>query len=268
MRYIASKLGIKPAPHFNVMKKQLLHVLVISTCLSLPFKAFAIFGGQNLESKDYKKSPIVALIHSEDSSGGGLICTATMLNSRTILTAAHCVLDDYNYIQRSVNPGRRMGNGMRISKSQINIHPEYKRSQHLNDFAIIKLNSDLRDTQDVVFPELSEIAEQELYKIFGYGEDARQNDGILRTISKPKADVKTMRANEENVANYLEFDQRNGSGICSGDSGGPVFAEVDGKMLLVAINTSATNEKNKKKCSHSGIVTKVGTVMDWIKSYL
>ncbi|MBY0553767.1 S1 family peptidase [bacterium] len=250
------------------MKKPILYVLALAAYVSVPFNAYAIFGGQNIDSKDYKKSPVVALIHSEDSSGGGLICTATLLNARTVLTAAHCVLDEYNYLQRNVSPGRRMGSGMRISKSQINIHPEYNRKKHLNDLAIIKLNSDLRDTQDVIFPELNELSEYDLYKIFGYGEDAKGNDGELRTVSKAKSDIKKMRANDDNTENYLEFDQRNGSGICSGDSGGPVFAEAEGKTFIVAINTSATNEEKKKKCSHSGIVTKVNTALGWIKSYL
>lgn len=249
------------------MKKSKLYAFAVAACMLVPFNAFAIFGGQNVDSKDYKKSPVVALMHSESSSEPGLICTATLLNSRTLLTAAHCVQDSYNTIHRNVSPNRR-GGGMHISRSQIHQHPEYQVKNHVNDFAIIKLNSDLRDIGEVVYPELSEITEHEIYKIFGYGEDIRQSDGVLRTITKIKADSKVLPPDEPNRDNYLEFDQSNGTGICSGDSGGPVLAEVNGKSVIIAINTSATNKQNLRKCSNSGIVTKVSTVMEWIKSYL
>lgn len=256
------------------MKKQLLYVIAVSTIVSIATPSWAIMGGDKVSEDDFKKSPVVALMHDDESSSGfgfgrtpQQLCTATLLNARTVLTAAHCVRDENIMLVRSTNPKRR--SGMSIGRSQIHVHPEYNREIQLNDLAIIKLNRDLKDTENVSFPELNEINTYASYTIYGYGEDRKGEDGTLRKVIRAAEDIGVKRANQHDAENYFEFNQQSGKGICSGDSGGPVFYEdATGMRFLVAVNTSATNKPNDAKCTYSGIVTKTSTVLEWIKSYM
>ncbi|MEQ1723089.1 MAG: S1 family peptidase [Pseudobdellovibrio sp.] len=240
-----------------------------------PLSSYAILGGKNVEYKDYKKSPLVGVLHSEDRVNGfsssysqPLLCSATLLNARTVLTAAHCVPDgEYIYVSRSLTP-KSHNNTVEIRKSQIFIHKEFDKKNHINDIAIIKLNEDLEDTSEVGYPSLSETSEYENYNFYGYGKDKRGNDGQLRLVTRTKADLKAKANMDTLPENFLEFDQTNGMGICSGDSGGPILTESEGKSFIVAIHTIVLVPKRAKLCHYSGVSTKVSTVLDWIKSYL
>ncbi len=226
--------------------------------------ANAIIGGQSVDFESYRKLPVVGLIHKQYPGEKGLPCTAVILGKKTLLTAAHCVSAPINLVYRGVAINGRYADA-EIRRSQIYVHPDYNQKTKLNDLAIIKLNSELFDMDGVVFPELSDATDYMDFLLLGYGEDLRQFSGVLRSVVKTRDEI---RAPRKNMDHFIEFDQSNATGVCSGDSGGPVFGRSDDKLFLVAISSSATNLKNEKKCSYSGIAIKIDTALDWIKSYL
>ena len=120
----------------------------------------------------------------------------------------------------------------------------------------------------MVYPTLSETSDFENYNFYGYGKDKGGNDGVLKFVTRTKADLKVIAHMDPLPENFLEFDQTNGMGICTGDSGGPILTESEGKSFIVAIHTLVLVPKRGKVCIYSGVSTKISTVLDWIKSYL
>lgn len=69
----------------------------------------------------------------------------------------------------------------------------------------------------------------------GYGETASGSVGRL-LYTAPKSSVSCAGFGVNNAL-FLCFDQRSGPGICSGDSGGPALAEVDGVVKVVGVTS-------------------------------
>jgi secreted trypsin-like serine protease len=68
----------------------------------------------------------------------------------------------------------------------------------------------------------------------------------------------------------LAVEQKNG-GICHGDSGGPLYASVNGKIQLVAVTNAFAHKKSdptagKDDCQGFGIYTSTAAMKTWIEN--
>lgn len=242
----------------------------LSVFFALMFGLFntaqALIGGHLVDSQELKNLPVLLLLHTDDENLGWFPCTATMINSNTVLTAAHCVQDKKIRLLRTTNVQRNMVSnnlGIQVQRTQIFAHPEYNRVGHINDVAVIKFGHGIFSREHIEFPQISSGADFTQFIFYGYGVSSTSQfgDGRLRELSKSASDVKI---NPES-ASYLEVNQTDGSGICSGDSGGPVLARnSEGRLLLLAINTAATNDEGQRYCTKSGLSTRVSSVSQWL----
>ena len=227
-------------------------------------------GGQPVDRSDYRKLPVLLLLHTENEEAGFYPCSATMLNSNTFLTAAHCVENERVFIQRTTDLNhevRRNRKGYRIKKENIFIHPQYDSSTHSFDFAILKTDRDYFRSSEIQYPRLNSPVRAGPFTFFGYG-NSRFTSGMgrLRTLTRNSEE---QIAPDENNEGYLEFDQSGGLGVCVGDSGGPVFVrDADNNYVLLAIHIAARNNEGEARCSKSGLSGQIEPVLSWIQSYL
>lgn len=201
-----------------------------------------------VNGKTYNGHPSVG--HLVIKAGyGAATCTATLVGKHTVLTAAHCV-----------RPGMthqfRLASGT-YSSTKVVRHPQYVLSRKqgaIYDIALIQLNSDPPVTPSEVSRKAPFVGQK--ITIIGYGVTSSytKNSGIKRIAQNTVATVTSTR---------ITF---NGSGgdkgnTCSGDSGGPAFATVDGREVHLGVHSMAS-----QPCGSRGINTRTDAFYSWLKT--
>lgn len=248
--------------------------LILSTILSVltfisPFSAYAIFNGTAVSEAEYRTSPVVG-IYSYETATTGQLCTGVLLDSKTILSAAHC-FKEFNPIYIKVY--RTIGlyeknverTEVKLNTNQVHTHKLYNADKNTNDLAIIKLENPLPKTNEVIYPSLANsLNDFEEFIFFGYGDDLSQKTGILNTVIKSKA---SLRASPPGFENSLRFDQTDLVGISSGDSGGPLMA-IDGpNTFLIGINGGVIGIDGTIVGTKASYVTKVSSAFGWLRDF-
>lgn len=176
------------------------------------------------------------------------LCTATLIGSRTVLTAAHCVRDDGQTWHSFV------ADGVTYSVSKVIPHPEYSDTTYVNDIALALLAASPPIVPSPI-AKLPPKVGQEL-TIVGFGrtkESGPSDSGIKRlaknTVSSVAATRITIWGSSEGKGN-----------ICNGDSGGPSFAMIAGEELQVGVHSVKFSS-----CGVGGADTRVDAFLPWIE---
>ena len=200
-----------------------------------------------VNGKTYSGHPSVGrLIRKVGSSGAS--CTATLIGKHTVLTAGHCVEPGGNH---TFYIGGKSYNTNQVARHQKYSSTTTGGAQY--DIALLKLSSD-----PAVTPSM--IAEKAPYKdqaitIIGYGiTQTGLSDSGTKRMGYNKVDQIT--------STIFTFSGASGStsNTCSGDSGGPAFAVVDGQEVHLGIHSMAS-----RPCGSRGINTRTDVFHDWIK---
>lgn len=128
--------------------------IVVAVGLTKPAPATAaeattkIVNGDFVGSAEYgdRWESIVALAYTDAPLPAGHFCGGTLINSRLVLTAAHCVADeigDPGYIGAVIGRPKldNLVMGERIAAEAIFVHPDYDSDTLENDIAIVRLES-------------------------------------------------------------------------------------------------------------------------------
>ncbi len=243
-----------------------------------------IIGGSPTSHRDFPF--VVTMVRS----GAGPLtsrhfCGATIINEKWLLTAAHCM---FNFFGFRIEPESfRVAVGVTNLRTQspeelvvanYYIHPEYVADVQLleNDIALIELANVIPGARTIsLYDESAEGLVGVNSTIIGYGakqyissEEVVRSE-VLRSanipiVSKEVCNSPISYAGTVNDSHICAGFAQGGVDSCSGDSGGPLIAVLDGVPTQLGVVSSGNG------CAlpqFYGLYTDVGRYTDWIKQF-
>jgi len=223
------------------------------------------------------------------------ICGGTLLNSGTVLTAAHCLYDDFDFDNRRLIPASEFlvyaGVHHLSNKNEAQAagivkyvnHP--KLNPYLtgsdNDYSLLFLDREIIITPGIVEQAcLSIPSEEASVPVIAAGWGNTEKGEISQIPQKVK--LGTMNRNNcqqqvsWRVTENMICTNGWGSGACSGDSGGPLITESNplldlegGKVIGVASFVGHIQEDpiGRRTCSGPSVYAKVTSeLISWIQT--
>uniref|UniRef100_A0A1I8PMZ7 Peptidase S1 domain-containing protein n=2 Tax=Stomoxys calcitrans TaxID=35570 RepID=A0A1I8PMZ7_STOCA len=196
------------------------------------------------------------------------VCGGSIISSRTVLTAAHCVVmegttpfpaKDFTIRAGTIN---RIAGGIIVQVKRVTVHPDYV---IYNDLALLELEEELTFSETIQPIELfeGEVPAGSDVIISGWGltEHAGASLPIIMQWYKVTALSKTGCASK--IGFYSDalicLDHPSGAGACNGDSGGP--AAYEGKLVgaagFVVIKCGSSRPDGYAKVSYN---------IEWIRA--
>lgn len=243
-----------PAPtHVSVL---LLATLIAAT------PSHALVGGAAADKDGLGKS-VVTIVGSR-----GNFCSGALIAADVVLTAAHCVPQGatYKIIIPGENPPRL------IDVKRVAAHPQFNAKgiaahRASADVALLQAAEPLTRSRTVAptAVPLTPIAAGNRYSISGIGVTIRgdgKSGGTVRSaslISTNKPGTLQIRLVDPATDN-----KRAGLGACTGDSGGPVFEDQNGRAVIVGVVSWSTAPNNAAGCGGLTGTTPLSLYRGWV----
>ncbi|MGR5219396.1 S1 family peptidase [Vibrio parahaemolyticus] len=272
-------------------------VVLLCLTLSLPAKssdidvAPMIVNGEDASINDFSSFVSLYLdsIEYDGRYSGGAYCGATLLNSRYVMTAAHCVQGDlatllFTSAVSMLESERDFLNTDRRRVVEVYIHPGFVNNINLllpNDIAILKLESSVSSGTAVQrVTTQSYRTTTETFVAVGHG---NTSSGYDATPILQKADLFWV-SNSQCSANFLNGDNLTDNqvcfsgeksvstglkaGTCQGDSGGPIYWQRNGVYQQVGITSFGPATCGDPTSAVTAVYTEIVDYADWIDAVL
>ena len=225
-----------------------------------------IIGGEEASSDAW---PWMAAIIEGNSNYRDLNCGAVLIDTRWVLTAAHCVSEPPFEVLMGVTDLYQTGT--RIGVKNVYIHSGYFNSQGtlMPDIALIELSSDAPYQPISLYSgSKSDSLVGEIATVIGWGSiDAygRTYPNDLMQVDVPIVSYEVCNEVYNGIITEYELCagyEAGGVDSCTGDSGGPLMVHQGNGWKLVGITAWG---EGCAKPGFYGVYTKISEVSDWIQ---
>ncbi|GJQ80511.1 hypothetical protein Trydic_g12402 [Trypoxylus dichotomus] len=245
--------------------EQLAAIAICSAVLISPVNAarghWKIVGGTDAEPNAY---PFVVSLRAHSNSH---FCGGTILNTKWILTASHCVIGrDTQTVKVVAGTNTLDSGGITMETSKLIVHDDYDEETVVNDIALILLVTTIIYT-DKIRPVTLNTGNIESIEATFIGWGRTSNGGALSnnlqelsttTISHASCEEYWQTYVTEKHICALSF----GKGACDGDSGGPLIRRTN----KVQIGITSFVLEDGCAIGYPDVHTRVSSYIDWIIS--
>lgn len=229
-----------------------------------------IIGGTSTKVDQYPS--VVALVVASN------LCTGTLISSKWILTAAHCV----DPAVLGLASQDEVTQNLRIHFHTVDVlsdpgvvvlarasfkDPDFQKSKlGSHDMGLIELEDEVLDIvpSPINLDAKSAPAGVKVTTV-GYGAQsggAGADVGVeLELVDRASVSCPSLGIGSD--ANLLCFSSANNMGTCQGDSGGPSFATIDGKLTVVGVTSFGDED-----CAKFGASTRVDIEQPFLVTYV
>lgn len=221
----------------------------------------SIVAGTAVTEKDPISASTVAILI--ESPMGQSLCTGTLVAKNIVVTAAHC------FGKGASRAAVLFGSDLEKSQSvfavdKVNVHPQYASKNSgeggWNDIALLHFVGDAPATSEVVeiLKDATLLTVGLQAVTAGYGSTPKdgngQDSGVLRKVTLTLQDPVF-----EKTELLFPLTSKGGS-TCHGDSGGPIYVQKQGKLVLVGVTSRGTSAS----CDNVSIFTNVSSHLEFI----
>jgi secreted trypsin-like serine protease len=240
------------------MKRSLLFVVA----LLLNTSAQAIVGGEAPPAEGVVRSGVTIV------GSRGNFCTGSLIAPKLVLTVAHCVQRgaDYKIVEYGADGKPQLRNVLRIA-----IHPGFNTQAMQShrataDVALLQLEVPLKgkSTLPVGTPQ-TPVQAGHRFTIAGIGVTV-SGDGKSGGVTRAARLVATGNPGtlQIRLVDPVTNGARDGTGACTGDSGGPVFEDGPNGPVIVGVISWSTGPNGSAGCGGLTGVTPLTLYRDWI----
>ncbi|MFD9906397.1 S1 family peptidase [Streptomyces sp. NPDC059063] len=213
--------------------------------------ANAIIGGTEVPN-DAHPFMVAVLEKGPGSVKDRQFCGGSLVTPDTVMTAAHCLVDDagkplkpkdvQTAVGRTVLSNTKQGKIRNVAKGGILVHPRYLKGQEAYDVAFINLSKPVTGISPIKLPTQgtdSLLRPGQKATVTGWGNtdtELTHTPDRLRKVRVP------ILSHAECRTTYGEYDAKvnfcagvEGKDSCQGDSGGPIFRTVPGREAPIQI---------------------------------
>ncbi|KAF5278801.1 hypothetical protein FQR65_LT03488 [Abscondita terminalis] len=223
-----------------------------------------VFGGTEAEDAEFPYQVSLKFLQK-------YICGGSIINEKTVLTAAHCFLG-VDKLTVTAGTNTIAGGGEQYESERLIGHDKYSTLSKLNDIGLVILDRCLlfgRRVQPIRL-EHNYVNPGGYCSVSGWGETENgmaQNlqKIVLKTIGEDDCNIRFIEAGCKTGCNVNEKHVctlgKKGQGLCRGDSGGPLTSN-DKQIGVVSWGL--------KFCDggHPNVYVRVSAYIDWINQHL
>lgn len=227
------------------------------------FSASAMVGGAPAVDANAYRSEIMIL------SGRGNLCTGIVLARDLVLTAAHCIEPGVTYKFYEINAERQP---VFHDLAKTAIHPQFSKktfdaNRATPDLALLKAAAPLpaRYLPAVLSPQRPRVGTGERFAIVGFGVTVPRDNRSAAVLRRADLVATGQPGNLQlRLVDPATKGEMPGLGACTGDSGGPVYEERDGRRMVYGVISWTTGPKFGEGCGGLTGVTPLELHLTWI----
>jgi trypsin len=239
----------------------MIRVSILTGLILTTTPAAAMVGGAPPASGEIAQSPVL-IVGSRGNS-----CTGTAIARDLVLTAAHCVPPDAEYKRVEFDAARRPA---LKDVAHVARHPQFDLKAMLAhrataDVALVKLAAPLKVTPAVLMKPRGRVPVGERFAVYGYGMAVRSDGNSSATLRAATLIATGQPGNLQlRLVDPATNGARDGLGACTGDSGGPVYADAGGSFAVIGVVSWSTGPNGDSGCGGLTGVTPIELYRKWI----